>query len=202
MRRFLEWLCTHLPRPRVIYDRAGERPYLSRYYLVGAPHMPDGSEPIDRFGNPKPEAIFPPGWGLYLHHFHRSDDDVALHNHPWTWARALILAGGYLEERRMRHPSATCDMVMPFLRRPGSWVRVDADDFHRVDLLERDSWSLFLAGPKVSEWFFWDRETGETVHWREFIDRLRGKVPPPPVWDDKPYPYDKPYPFRWGVGTR
>ena len=170
MRRFLEWLAGHLPQPRVIYDRAGCSPYLSRYYLIGAPFMTEGSEPIDRLGSPKPEAISPRGLGLYLHRFHQSDDDIALHNHPWKWARSLILAGGYWEERRDEDRVT----VRRILRKPGAWLRINQDDFHRVDLLERDSWSLFIAGPKTSSWSFWNRVTGETVHWREFIRRIRG----------------------------
>jgi len=167
IRELLERLTANW-RPRVIYDRAGVSPYLSRYYLVGRPYMADGSAPIDRFGNPHPDAIFPRGIGLYLHRFHRSDDDTALHNHPWRWARSLILAGGYIEERRID------GRVVRHVVRPGSWRRIDQDDFHRVDLLEHDCWSLFIAGPKAASWSFWDRDTGETVPWREFIARVRG----------------------------
>jgi hypothetical protein len=168
LRPFLEWLASHLPPARVIYDREGVSPYLSRWYIIGRPRMADGSAPIDRFGNPKKDAIFPPGLGVYLHKFHRSDDDGALHNHPWRWARAVILAGGYREERR-----AAGDVVVTRYRRPLDVVRVDREDFHRVDLLESDSWSLFIAGPKASSWGFWDRDTGVFEHWRAYIDRLR-----------------------------
>jgi hypothetical protein len=174
MRRLLLGLGRLLGQPRVIFDRAGGSPYLSRWYILGRPYMADGSSPIDRFGNPKPEAVFPRGLGVYLHRFHRSDDDFALHNHPWAWARALILAGGYSEERR----ESDHRTVRRHLRLPRDVVRIDADDFHRVDLLEEDSWSLFIAGPKSSSWGFWDRRTLEYVGWREFIGRIRGSA-----WD-------------------
>jgi hypothetical protein len=175
MRSFLRWLVSHMSSPRVIYDREGKSPYLSRYYIIGRPYMADGSEPIDRFGNPKPEAIFPKtlGFAIYLHKFHRSDDDNALHNHPWEWARSLILAGGYSEERR--EPDR--ETVVRRTIRPGDWVKINADHFHRVDLLEDDSWSFFIAGPKTSDWGFWERESGAsgpTIPWREFIARIRG----------------------------
>jgi hypothetical protein len=172
MRRLLEKVTSKLT-PRVIYDRAGKSPYLSRYYLVGRPYMADGSAAIDAFGNPHPDAIFPRGIGIYLHRFHRSDDDIALHSHPWVWARSLILAGGYVEERRIG------SRVVRILVKPWSWRRINQDDFHRVDLLENDCWSLFIAGPKASSWSFWDRKTGETVPWREFIARIRG-----PSWKE------------------
>ena len=173
MRRWLFWFTQFFGiRPRVIYDREGKSPYLSRYYLIGRPYMKDGSDPIDKFGNPKQEAIFPHGLGVYLHRFHRSDDDNALHNHPWGWARSLVLSGGYSEERRQEDGATVTRRTV----RPGSWVRIDAEDFHRVDLLEEDCWSLFIAGPKTG-WGFWERESGvngPTIPWREFIARIRG----------------------------
>jgi hypothetical protein len=134
--------------------------------------MPDGSDPIDALGNPKPGAIFPPGLGLYLHHFHRSDRAFALHNHPWRWAYAFILAGGYREERREAD-----DTVRTLTRRPGSLVRIRDLDFHRVDLIAKDSWSLFLAGPKVANWGFWDRDSKEFTPWRLFLAKTRGTGP-------------------------
>ena len=160
-------------RPRVIYDREGGAPYLSRYYLLGAPHMADGSSPLTPEGNPKPNAIFPNGLGVYLHKFHKSDQDQATHSHPWSWAFSLILAGGYSEERQFGTRITRRDV------KPGRLIRILESDFHRVDLLEHDSWSLFIAGPKVSSWGFKDRDTGEYYPWREFIARVRG-----PGWDD------------------
>jgi hypothetical protein len=64
--------------------------------------------------------------------------------------------------------------VRVLVRRPWSLVSIKEDDFHRVDLLEHDSWSLFLAGPRVASWGFWDRETGVFLGWREFIAKIRG----------------------------
>jgi hypothetical protein len=175
IRELLRRITRHM-QSRVIYDRAGGSPYLSRFYILGCPYMTDGSEPINRTGNPKSEAIFPRGLGIYLHRFHRSDDDSALHNHPWKWSRSLILAGGYVEERRM----GVMGPVKKFVRRPGSWVRINKDDFHRVDLIEDDCWSLFIAGPKVDTWGFWDRKTAEFLPWRDFITKVRG-----PGWEEE-----------------
>jgi hypothetical protein len=167
MRSILNVLIEFLPAPRVILDREGKRPYLSRFYLKGAPHMADGSSAIDEFGNPKREAIFPKGLGIYLHRFHQSDASGALHNHPWKWAYALILAGGYWEERRFDND------VRTVARLPGDLVRISEENFHRVDLVEDDSWSLFIAGPKGESWGFWDRYTHQTTPWREFLARGR-----------------------------
>lgn len=38
------------------------------------------------------------GVTFYLHRFVSSDTERHLHNHPWGWGRALVLAGGYVEE--------------------------------------------------------------------------------------------------------
>jgi hypothetical protein len=153
-------------RTNTIYDRAGGAPYLSRTYLWGMPRMPDGS-PAFEGGQLRDGAVFDRPWGLFLHRFHRSDDDRALHNHPWRWAFSLILTGGYREERRVG------DRVVRIDRKPGTVVRLSPEEFHRVDLHEQDAWSLFLAGPKVGSWGFWDRDTHEFWPWREFIAKIR-----------------------------
>jgi len=169
-REDIESIARLLPPPRVIYDREGKSPYLSRYYLCGRPTMSDGSEPFADDGAPKRDAIWPDdGVSIYLHKFHRSDSDGALHNHPWIWSRSLVLVGGYSEERRKESQVVRREVL------PGSWNTIDANDFHRVDLLEKDCWSLFFAGPKTSKsWGFWNRLTGKFLPWRDFISSIRG----------------------------
>jgi hypothetical protein len=167
IRALVERIAARLGQPQVIYDVDGVSPYLSRYYLLGRPRVADGSAPFDRFGNPHPEAIWPAGWGLYLHRFHRGDKDRELHNHPWQWSCSLVLAGGYREERRQGSE------VVERLVRPGRLNWIGHDDFHRVDLLDGEAWTLFLAGPKVSSWGFWERATGGFTHWRAFLDSKR-----------------------------
>lgn len=149
MRSLLHRLVRRMPDPRVIFDRDGVSPYLSRWYLK----QHDRGRGIARF----------------LHCFHRGDDDLELHNHPWEWSVAFILSGGYREERRVGD-----DVIVRELR-PGSINIIRADDFHRVDLYSDESWSLFIAGPQTGRgWGFWNRETGEFTPWREFITRKRG----------------------------
>lgn len=150
-----------LPRPRVIMDREGSSPYLSRFYLLGNRFDASGAR-VGRSRLP---------FSLYLHKFHRSDDDGALHSHPWRWSFALILRGGYSEERRVG------DRVERRFLPPGAVNFIRGSDYHRIDLLERDAWTLFLAGPKVGTWYFWDRDTGRRAHWRAFCDARRGLIP-------------------------
>jgi hypothetical protein len=84
-------------------------------------------------------------WKYFLHHFHSSDKDIApsgtyyLHNHPWPWSFSIILAGGYVEERRR-----TDDTIEEKTYLPGSINTLTDKDFHRVELIGNDGWSLFF----------------------------------------------------------
>ena len=84
----------------------------------------------------------------------------------WKWALSLVLVGGYIEERRNRFVPW---MVVRRVLRPWSFNFLRPRDFHRVDLIDGEAWTLFLVGPKVTHWFFWDRETGREIPWREFL---------------------------------
>lgn len=134
-----------LPAPRVIYDRNGRTPYLSRWTLLRTRHL-----------------------RVFLHRFHRGDDELELHNHPWRWAASLILAGGYLEERRGAGGAVRVKRV-----RVGTVNLLRANTFHRVELCSPVSWSLFIAGARVQDWGFWNRDTKVYLPWKMFISRLR-----------------------------
>jgi hypothetical protein len=160
MLRFLYWVVRFLQPPRIIRDD-GE-PYLSRYYLSERPTMPDGSDPFDSNGNLRLGAISNrKGLGRFIHHFHRGDNARELHNHPWRWSVSLILAGGYVEERRHG------DVVKTRRLRAGSFNFIWGSTFHRVDITG-DTWTLFLIGPKNDDWGFWDRSTGVYTPHREY----------------------------------
>lgn len=178
IRRFLQHI-THawLPPARVIFDREGKDPYLSRWYLLGRPTMADGSEPFNETGQPREGIVAAAGLGIYLHRFHKGDGSAELHNHPWEWALSFVLAGGYSEERINDFGSAACgSMVRRRHVGPGSVNLLLSGDFHRVDLYEHDAWSLFVTGPKFQGWGFLDRVTFEFVGWREYIAKVRAKL--------------------------
>jgi hypothetical protein len=160
-RRALRAAVTMLPPPRVIYGREASDPYLSRWYVLGDREDYGSDFPLN----------------VYVHRFHRSDDDGALHSHPWKWSVAIVLAGGYSEERRVG------DRVVRREVLPLSINVIRGDDYHRVDLLEEDAWSIFIAGPRWDTWYFWDRFTCARLDWRAFIDWKRGKIATP-VWTE------------------
>ncbi len=163
MHLFLCWLTKFLAAPRVIYDREGGTAYLSRWYLIGE------KPAVDPVLAGQSAAAKPDRFQLYLHYFHRSDDDGALHSHPFAWSIALILFGGYSEERRVGN-DVVCRVLKPF-----RFNFLRSSDYHRVDLLNPEgAWSLFLVGPKVTTWYFWDRNTKLRAPWRAFLRTKRG----------------------------
>jgi hypothetical protein len=89
------------------------------------------------------------GPAVFLHHFLASDPNDQVHTHPWGWSLSLILVGGYREQRC----SATGQLTVKDYR-PGDLNVLRAEDKHRIDLLEQDCWSLFLAGNFVNMWGF------------------------------------------------
>lgn len=118
------------------------RPYLLRWFLL----------PKNRFLN------------VYLHRFMRSDDDRALHDHPWVNC-SFLLEGEYTEHRILAGGIHT-----KVIRRAGSFcLRPSGRIAHRVELHAGSCWTLFITGPKYREWGFHCADTG-WVHWRKFSD--------------------------------
>jgi hypothetical protein len=162
--RLIRWLhrrlvlVTHSRAPDQIIGGQAD-PYLLRWYLI--PRNP----------------IF----NLYLHRFLRSDDDRALHDHPWFNA-SLLLEGAYTE-----HTIAAGGIHRRTLRRKGDVIVRSPWHAHRVELLVRNvvvlrpdgrpttppqphpALTLFITGPRMRGWGFHCPERG-WVHWREFTD--------------------------------
>ena len=114
-----------------------DAPYLERYFAAGW-------SPTNRRSGP----------AIFLHHFVASDASEQVHSHPWGWSASLILVGGYREERCL--PDGTL-VVREY--RPGEVNVLEADDTHRIDLLSRECWTLFLAGHFAKAWAFTPRCT-------------------------------------------
>lgn len=151
----LEWLLKKIVvrlNARTITSPDGT-PYLTRWYVY--PRKPRTKDLED-------DAVTPVSpFAVFIHFFHRSDADRDQHNHPWAKSWALILKGGYIEERG--------DKKRVFY--PGMVNVITKDDYHRVDLLypARGSWSLFVAGRNVGSWGFKRKATGEHVPWERYV---------------------------------
>ena len=117
-----------------------EQPYLLRWWLI----------PRNRVFN------------AYLHEFRRSDDDRALHDHPW-WNCSILLKGSYYEHL----PGGRVE-----LRCAGDIVFRKAQAAHRIELIEGPNgtvrcWTLFLTGPTIRQWGFLCPQGWR--HWKEFV---------------------------------
>lgn len=96
--------------------------YLRRWYVV----------PRNAFAN------------VYLHDIRHSDDDRAMHDHPWRNA-SYVIWGRYIEHT----PEGT------FFRQAGDYIEREAMALHRLELLPGENCiSLFTTGPKVRDWGF------------------------------------------------
>lgn len=140
MKRFADWLILWVLRraPNFIIGGA-DRPYLRRWYLI--PRNP----------------VF----NIYVHQFLRSDDDRALHCHPWANA-SLILRGRYTE-----HTIAAGGVHQHRVLAAGAWTfRFSGRHAHRIELTDGPCWTLFLTGPRYRSWGF--HCPTRWVHWREF----------------------------------
>lgn len=133
MERLLLWLGeTFASRKKlIINDLCDNGPYLTRYYLAG--HRTSK-------------------WALMLHHFHRSDADRDLHDHPWAfWS--LILLGGYWEVTPQKglYPLRKMRWYKPWslLRRPATWVHLV-----RLNKTTDRVWTLVLRFGYERQWGF------------------------------------------------
>jgi hypothetical protein len=126
-----------------------ERPYIRRWWVI----------PRNRFFN------------VYLHHFLRSDDDRALHDHPWVNC-SILLRGGYVEHTVDAYGAEHAEVLYA----PDIRFRASGKLAHRIELLsnhihtdqfgERPCWTLFITGPRYREWGF--HCSRGWVHWKLF----------------------------------
>lgn len=126
-----------------------ERPYLRRHFLI--PRNP----------------VF----NVYVHEFLRSDDDRALHDHPWLFNASWLLEGDYMEWKPSDGDHRGHIRPVFFVRREGEfkfrWGRAP----HRIQLRKlagvlQPCWTVFITGPRLWQWgFYCDRGW---VHWKRF----------------------------------
>jgi hypothetical protein len=130
-------------RPPDFVIGGADRPYLRRWYEI----------PRNRFFN------------VYLHEILRSDDDRALHDHPW-FNVSIILQGTYFE-----HTIRAGGIHRRRLRGAGAVIARAPWTAHRLEVTGR-CFTLFLTGPRMRQWGF--HCTGGWVHWRSFVNTAGG----------------------------
>lgn len=118
-----------------------DRPYLCRWWLI----------PRNRLLN------------VYLHLFLRSDDDRALHDHPWANC-SILLRGSYTE-----HTIAAGGIHSHQVLRAGDVkLRASGKMAHRIELHDGPCWTLFITGPRYRNWGFHCESTW--VPWERFTE--------------------------------
>lgn len=137
--RFIERITR---RPPDFVIGGAERPYLRRWFVI----------PRNRWFN------------VYLHQFLRSDDDRALHDHPWSNC-SLLLRGMYIE-----HTIAAGGINQRRELLAGDVrLRLSGRLAHRVELIDGPCWTLFVTGPRYREWGFHCQDAG-WIRWQRFTD--------------------------------
>jgi hypothetical protein len=144
MERFLDRFLKHK-----IIKNCNKEPYLSRWYFYRSPNF-----------------------ATYLHKFHRSDEDRALHDHPGSFI-SVILWRGYneiTEGLSGECPYCKGGSIMMFA--PCSKCRGSGK---KITYVKKRKWpGMILYRPAT---------------WRHRVELLRETVNPPNNW---PYPNDKP----------
>lgn len=96
---------------------------------------------------------------IYIHKFLRSDEDRALHSHPFN-SIIIPIWQGYLEHLW----GGKIRRVFPIIG-----LRFRTGDFrHRVELIEdKTAWSIFIRFKRYQEWGFYPAEGG-FIHWKDW----------------------------------
>ena len=126
--RLYRWAQTRMEKPQDFTIGEASNPYLHRWWVLRLKYL----------------------CCIYIHHFKSSDDDRALHDHPWH-KLSILLEGVYVEH--------TKDGA--FRREPGFIYFRSPWRAHRIELL-KDAESgellpvttLFITGPKIRNWGF------------------------------------------------
>jgi hypothetical protein len=101
-------------------------------------------------------------FNIYLHQFLRSDDDRALHDHPWV-NLSVLLQGEYRE-----HTIAAGGVGRVVTRRAGEMKLRLPGTAHRIEI-DRPCWTLFITGPVVRNWGFHCPKGWRP--WQQFVDK-------------------------------
>lgn len=108
-----------------------------------------------------------PVFNIYLHHFLHSDEDEALHDHPW-FNLSVLLEGAYIEET-----IKAGGVHRRNYKQPGSFQFRTPWRAHRVELLSGlPCWSLFFTGPVIRRWGFHCKNGWR--YWKDFVSRRTG----------------------------
>lgn len=111
----------------------------------------------------------PPVSNEYLHQFMRSDEDRALHCHPWE--SLSVMLDGQMYEWTFKNGHDASEGYRRQLIKAGDIVYRPAEYTHRLEIEPEYSGravTVFITGPKIREWGFHCPK--RWVPWQEFCD--------------------------------
>ena len=133
--------------PDYIIGAAADDPYLVRWWMI----------PRNDVGN------------HYRHLILKSDDDRALHDHPW--ASVSVVLSGTLKEHLPNGQSRILKIGQPYFRA--------ATDLHRLEVIDGPVWTDFFTGPKIRDWGFQcpkHSPAGGWRRWQDFVAENPGEI--------------------------
>lgn len=149
----------HMQRKPSIIIGGDEDPYMLRWYCI-----------------PRNRAL-----NIYLHKIVRSDDDRALHDHPWP-SLSLTLSGGVTEQYWDVKRARERTRMFWF----GDLIYRSASFRHRLIVdSKQPTITLFITGPRIRSWGFWCPNYGDARHafgshrfvpWRKFTTGPNGET--------------------------
>ena len=108
-------------------------------------------------------------FNIYLHQFLHSDEDRALHDHPW-WNLSILLEGEYTEETILNG-----GVHRKTVRKAPTFKFRFASSAHRIELHAGPCWTLFITGPIIRRWGF--HCPNGWRYWKDFVNPVNtGKV--------------------------
>ena len=129
-----------ISRPPDFIIGGKEHPYMLRWWII----------PRNKYFN------------IYLHKFLRSDDDRALHDHPWLNV-SYLLEGTYVE-----HVINAGGVQIATRYKAGQFKFRRAVAAHRIEI-DDPCWSLFITGPVIRTWGFHCPKGWRP--WQQFVDQ-------------------------------
>lgn len=122
----------------IVPDERIEDEYVQRWWLAKI----EAEHDFGRLGELKDHTRKTDGYKMYLHRISGSDKPI-MHDHSSPNA-SLILEGEVIEHTP----------IGSHVRRAGDIVYRRAEELHRLELMTRPAWTLFLTGKRIREWGF------------------------------------------------
>jgi hypothetical protein len=139
-----------------------DNPYLRRWFLTPWSRYERGTRPANLWQWIKRHLP-----NVYVHEFLRSDDDRALHDHPWFNASILLL-GTYVE-----HTIAAGGINHARRRQAGEVKLRSPWSAHRIEVAA-PCFTLFITGPVMRDWGFHCPQGWR--FWKDFVAQDPGQV--------------------------